>query len=174
MHQHVRLENGRARAAQIYPEKFSRAICAGLQKQINLDIDGQFFTMVIDGDCDIGSKELMDVSRHIATQYRTVVEDHSIELEAAWDDVPGAALNPKEVKRARSEEMEYVHQMESYEKVPVEECWRITGRSPISTRWIDINKGGASSRDSRSRFVAREINIHKREDLFAATQPSRP
>ena len=61
--------------------------------------------------------------------------------------------------------------MQLYDKVPVEECMRMTGRKPISTRWIDINKGDVSNPNYRSRLVAREINTHKRNDLFAATPP---
>ena len=129
--------------------------------------------MVLDGERETSSRDLMNAPRQISTRYTTVEEDKSAELEAAWDDVSGAALDPKEVRRARSEEIEYVHKMELYEKVPVEECWNVTGKNPISTRWIDINKGDASSPNYRSRLVAREINTHKREDLFAATPPSR-
>ena len=41
----------------------------------------------------------------------------------------------------------------------------------ISTRWLDVNKGDAKNPDHRARLVAREINTHKRDDLFAATPP---
>ena len=98
-------------------------------------------------------------------------EDYTEELEAAWDDVSGAALNPKMVREARQEEMAYVNQMKLYDKVLISECKRITGKMPITVRWIDINKGDADSPNYRSRLVAREINTHKREDLFAATPP---
>ena len=36
---------------------------------------------------------------------------------------------------------------------------------------VDVNKGDAANPNYRSRFVAREINTYKREDLFAATPP---
>ena len=36
---------------------------------------------------------------------------------------------------------------------------------------MDINKGDSENPNYRSRLVAREINTHKREDLFAATPP---
>ena len=42
---------------------------------------------------------------------------------------------------------------------------------PIIARWIGINKGDVDSPNCRSRLVAREINTHKRDDLFAATPP---
>ena len=58
-----------------------------------------------------------------------------------------------------------------YEKVPVSEAWRVTGRPPIGTRWVDINKGCEVFLEYRSRLVAQEIKMDKREELFAATPP---
>ena len=58
-----------------------------------------------------------------------------------------------------------------YTKTSLEECWRKTGKAPIGTRWIDINKGDEKTPEYRSRLVAKEINTHKRDDLFAATPP---
>ena len=47
----------------------------------------------------------------------------------------------------------------------------MTGKAPIGTRWIDINKGDEKAPEYRSRLVAQEIKRDKREDLFAATPP---
>ena len=54
----------------------------------------------------------------------------------------------------------------------MEECWKVTGKAPISTQWVDINKGKGDEMhtDYRSRLVAREITC-KMEGLFAATPP---
>ena len=43
--------------------------------------------------------------------------------EEAWDDVSGAPLDPQEVRRARREEIDYVHKLNLYDKVPVEEAY---------------------------------------------------
>ena len=75
------------------------------------------------------------------------------------------------MRRARKEEIEYVQKMQLYTKVPKSECVRETGRSRISVRWIDINKGDAKEPNYRSRLVAREINTYKRDDIFVATPP---
>ena len=80
-------------------------------------------------------------------------------------------MDPKEVRRARGEEIQYVRTMEFYEKVPIEQCYAKIGKAPISTRWIDINKGDQTNPTYRSRLVAREINTHRRDDLFTATPP---
>ena len=82
---------------------------------------------------------------------------------------PGESLDPNRVKAARAEEMDYVRKMNLYTKVPASECFKKTGKQPISVRWIDVNKGDSSNMNYRSRRVAWEINTHKRDDLFAAT-----
>merc|ERR1711884_858598 len=41
-HEHVPLMNGRARAAQTYPNALCRAICRGIVQQIQADRQGQF------------------------------------------------------------------------------------------------------------------------------------
>ena len=58
-----------------------------------------------------------------------------------------------------------------YEYRPVNECWEVTGRGPIGTRWVDTNKGDVSNPDVRSRLVAQEINTYADDDLYAATPP---
>ena len=52
---------------------------------------------------------------------------------AAYDDVGGQALDVEEVKRARAEEMKFVKTFPVYEERDVEECWRKTGKRPITT-----------------------------------------
>ena len=46
-----------------------------------------------------------------------------------------------------------------------------TGKEPLGIRWVDINKGDNVHPEFRSNFVAKEIKVDKREDLFAATPP---
>ena len=114
-------------------------------------------------------ENLMMVAKEIHTQYRVVEEDNQKEMEEAWDDVSGAELDPKLVKKARLEEIEYVKAMHFYTKVPISQCDAETKRAPSSVRWIDINEGDNEKQDYRSRVVAREINTYNREDFFAAT-----
>ena len=171
IHKHVQLYGGRARAAQIYPPGLCRAICKGLVDQLEADRNGQHLLMNMEYDEFQSSKELLNASKQAQRQYEIVEEEQDKEPEVAWDDVSGATLHPKEVRRAREEEIKYVRDMDLYEKVPINECYMKTGKSPISVRCIDINKGDESNPNYRSRLVAREINTHKRDDLFAATPP---
>ena len=89
----------------------------------------------------------------------------------AWDDVKDRELDPKEVLRARREEIEYIHKMGLYKKVPKSLCKRVTGKAPIQTKWIDTNKKDEAHPLYRSRLVAKEIKKDCRWDLFAATPP---
>ena len=109
----------------------------------------------MDATNETNGQSLKQVANKIIARYRTVEEDNEEELQQAWDDVTGAALDPKEVRRARREEIEYVQKMQFYTKVPKSECIKETGKSPISVRWIDINKGDAKEPNYRSRLVAR-------------------
>ncbi len=69
--------------------------------------------------------------------HETAVTDGMV----AIDDVSGEELDATQVMKARAEEITYFRSMGVYTNVPVEECWGDTGRGPIATRWIDINKG---------------------------------
>ena len=58
-----------------------------------------------------------------------------------------------------------------YVKVPIQECWDETGKQPIGTRWVDVNKGDDINPEYRSRLVAQEVKTSKNDELFAATPP---
>ena len=83
-------------------------------------------------------------------------------LGPAWDHVNEKALDPKEVKRARGEEICYM--VKKNRKVR----WEKSGKAPVSVRWVDIKSDGA-----RSRLVARDFKggDNDRDDLSAATPP---
>ena len=67
--------------------------------------------------------------------------------------------------------MKYVQDMKVYCVVDIEECIKTTGRRPIKSRWIDINKGDDRNRNYRSRWVAKEFKTGEDFELFAATPP---
>ena len=171
VHQHVRLEGGRTRLAQVYPPELCRAICRGLELQLQADREGQFLLASVEPIMMTKSGDLLNAANELMKKYKIVEEDLDDQREEAWDDVSGAQLDANEVRRARMEEIEYIHKMQLYTKVPVAECYQRTNKSPISVRWVDTNKGDTERPNYRSRFVAREINTYKRNDLFAATPP---
>ena len=53
----------------------------------------------------------------------------------------GDMLDKDLMTQAREEEMQEFRRHNVYVKVPLEECWEKTGRDPIGTRLVDINKG---------------------------------
>ena len=97
---------------------------------------------------------------------------HVASEPAHWDEMSGKPLEPKAVANARKEELAELEKHKVFVKVPITECWRVTGAEPVGTRWIDINKGDDDHPEYRSRLVAQEINDHSRQDLFATTPPN--
>ena len=45
------------------------------------------------------------------------------------------------------------------------------GRSPISVRWVEVNKGDDLNPNIRNRLVAREIHTAGQDAIFAPTPP---
>ena len=75
---------------------------------------------------------------------------------------------------ARAEEMEYMRRIGVYEEADEDDCWKLTGKAPISTRWVDVSKDDEGKMVIRSRWVARDFKPRgekDREDLFAAMPP---
>ena len=59
-----------------------------------------------------------------------------------------------------------------YQKVPIEACWRMTGKVSIKTRWVDTSKTDSETDPNyRSRLVAREFHNSEKLELFAGTPP---
>ena len=59
-------------------------------------------------------------------------------------------------------------------EVDIEECWKTTGKAPVTVKWVDTDKGTEEDPRIRSRLVARDFRKQgekDREDLFAATPP---
>ena len=78
---------------------------------------------------------------------------------------------PEFINKARIEEIEEVKKPEVWIKVSSQECYDVTCKKPIGTRWVDVNKGDKVNPEYRSRLVAKEIKRDVRSDLFAATPP---
>ena len=171
LRRHVQLQGGRIRAAQVYPPGLCKAICKGLIKHKEVAARGQDLLMNVEYSEERTSQELMNIAKAMNKRYETVEEEDETEVEIAWHDVSGAALSPRAVRRARVEEITYVRDIDIYEKVPKNECYTKTGRAPTSVRRIDINKEDEANPNYRSRLVAREINMHRRDDAFPATFP---
>ena len=94
--------------------------------------------------------------------------------EQAWDDVHGKELKMEDVRAGRAEEIGYMKSRNIWREVDLEECFRVTGREPLSVKWVDTDKGTVEEPLVRCRLVARDFkgkDEKDREDLFAATPP---
>ena len=66
-------------------------------------------------------------------------------------------MDPSLVKMARKDEPEEFRKHGVYEKVDIVECHDKTGKPPIGTKWVDVNKGDSMHPEYRSRLFAQEI-----------------
>ena len=89
--------------------------------------------------------------------------------QAVFDEITGATLPPEFVQQACAEEVKFMLDWGVWERALVTDCWRETGKAPIGSKWVDVNKGDATKPLIRSRFVVKEIATYKSDDFFAAT-----
>lgn len=73
--------------------------------------------------------------------------------------------------KARQTEMEEVYAHKVYYKVPLQECYDVTGGEPVGTKWLEINKRDEDDYIRRARLVAQELAKKKLKTIFAATPP---
>ena len=64
-----------------------------------------------------------------------------------------------------------MYKRQVYTKVPLQECYDVTGKAPIGTSFVDVNKGDNVHPNYRSRLVATEVNRQAMLDMFAAMPP---
>ena len=147
-HHHVHLVGGRAGPCEVYPTPLCEAIVNGLKDQVQAD-----------GIAMVNSSLLL--SHHEA--------DHR--WDEYTDDLSGKPLRSDLVQQARKEEIDIFNQFPVYEKVPIEDSYYFTGKGPIGTKWVDVNKGDDEEPEYRCRFVAKEIKRRNDESIFAATPP---
>ena len=77
--------------------------------------------------------------------------------EFGWDDVHNVQIPLEEIKAARREELQFMQSRNLWTVVPKKECLRLTGKQPVSVRWVDTNKGRGGAIDVRSKWW-REIS----------------
>ena len=92
------------------------------------------------------------------------------------DRSTGLPLNPEMVKRARELKMQYTDELKVLEDSDRDACVSETGRQPIPTDWVDINKGDSLRPNYRSRSVCQETRGRSTIDVedWAATFSSTP
>ena len=151
-HRHVMLVNGRAKAAQIYPPALVAAILKGIKAQMKED--GEIKDL---GHLNVGAvpDEEPDCSEECFEGWFPEQKDEDDRIYV--DDITGVQLPTEEVLKARQEELQGIHKQKIYEKRTLDECWEVTGKTPITLKWIDRNKGDSLHPNYRSRLVVREV-----------------
>jgi hypothetical protein len=90
------------------------------------------------------------------------------------DEFEDGEFDPVLLKEARMEEVRFMEKIGVWEPATWEECMQKTGRPPITTKWVDVDKGRGGEVLVRSRLVARDFKIKGDDrgfDVFAATPP---
>jgi hypothetical protein len=118
-------------------------------------------------DADERPKKVTVNNLEVNQEQDDAYEDH-------YDEKTGVKLDGAKVREARCEEIDFMKSILLYDVASEEECWKVTGKGPISTKWVDVNKGTEDEQEVRCRLVARDFKPKgekEREDLFAATPP---
>ena len=167
--EHAQCRGKVARKAAVYDFKLCKAILIGFRDQLRADglyKDG--FVGIIE---DRGEKpELLPILQLTASDGSILKVQVSGE-EIFKDDLTGQLLPPDLVKLARAKELEYFNGKLVWEKRPMAEARRVTGKPPITVRWVDVNKGDNTNPNVRSRLVARQIRQAGEDAIFAPTPP---
>ena len=93
------------------------------------------------------------------------------EANEVYDATTGQVLKRQLVVAARKEEMTYFQSKNVWVKMQREEALKMTGKQPITVKWVDVFKGDDENPNHRSRLVAREIGRKGEESIFAPTPP---
>jgi hypothetical protein len=192
-HEHAPLLGGtRARDAAVYPPELCSAIAQGAAEQLRRDGSAHGLHAVA-GSEHVAASRFGALRRHglarataevhceeAAAEGRVRHEDEELALwsvgealaaKEVYDEITGAALPQDLVRQARAEEIKFMMDWGVWKRAPTTDCWRDTGKAPIGSKWVDVNKGDETKPQIRSRFVVKEIATYKSDDFFAATPP---
>ena len=157
---HVTCSGRHARASAIYPKGLCKAILKGIRDQLKADDlikSGCFGVQAPDDDAEV-ERQMRGPAQGYSGKYR--------------DDLTGQVLKDELVEKARAVELAYFHSKSVWVKVPKQDARRTSGKTPISVRWVDVNKGDDLNPNYRSRLVARQIKALDRSgDSFFAPAP---
>jgi hypothetical protein len=184
-HTHQRLAQGRTRDAAIYPPELCKAMLRGIDAQrrreghilcdsLRRDLDRG--CAVYSLKCDEGGvgQEAGDEVVPEAEFARVQDEQECLQKhghQRYWDAITNEELPAGLTSAARAEELAFMAEWKVWDVVPVAECWKNTGKKPLQSKWVDVNKGDLKRPVVRSRFVAKEFADKRSDEFFAATPP---
>ena len=157
---HIPCSGQHAKEAAKYPRGLCKAMLRGVRNQLKADDlmkNGCFGIQVPDDDAAV-ERSLRGPAQGYSGKFR--------------DDLTGQVLRDADVRAARAKELEYFCTKGVWKKMPRHLARTLSGRAPISVRWVDVNKGDDLNPNYRSRLVARQIKaLDKSGDSFFAPAP---
>ena len=151
-HRHVHLVNGRAKMARVYPPELVKGILKAIKQQMKADGEYREVNALDAGPSPDDDPHLEDYEDEYVPKFENKGDE-----QIFFDEITGVQLETEEVLKARQEELAWVKKQEVYVKRPISECWAVTGKAPITLKWIDRNKGDSTKKNYRSRLVVREV-----------------
>ena len=100
----------------------------------------------------------LDAGQHIdePDEWQTYA-DYYLEI---YNPITGVHLDPALVSKGRTEEMTFFKQQGAYKHDTISNCEAATGKPPVPTGWVDVNKGDVTTPLVRCRWVIKETR-HK-------------
>ena len=91
-----------------------------------------------------------------------------------YDDRTGKVLKADLVRIAEREEIDFMNDLGVGIESTEDECWMMTGKPPVTTKFVRVNKGSDEEPDVRARLCARDFKLKGSGgdvSLFAAMPP---
>ena len=117
----------------------------------------------------------LDAGQHVdePDEWQTHVSYYS----EVYDAITGFHLDPTLVSAGRTEGMTFRKQLNAYRYATISNCKAATGKPPVPTGWVDVNKGDAVTPLVRCTWVITETRHKTSMDTsdpsqtFSATPP---
>ena len=123
---------------------------------------------------DARPREQNQINAHTGTSLEAKLPEYGILAMyrgGVVDDLTGQPLPDELVAAGKAKELAYFEAKGVWKLVPIAECRKLTGRPPISVRWVCTNKGDHLNPNVRCRLVARQIRHPGTDSVFAPTPP---
>ena len=122
--------------------KFCRAILVDIRNQLRKDggcKDG--FVGMLESGMERQEVPAVLPCFHLTNDTGSVLKVQVEGDKVFRDDSTGQLLDPKLVNAAGKKEMEHFDGKDVWVLRPIDECRRVTGKAPVTVRWVDVNKG---------------------------------
>lgn len=168
---HALCNGQRAKDTAIYPFELCRATLVGFRNQMIADARLRPGSVGLSCVMFGGEPKAVEELYTFGDRQGNLLKMAITSDEKFIDDHTGQPLDPIVCRAARKKEMDFVRDKGSWVKRSVNECWKRTGRPPVTVRWVETSKGDDVTPNIRSRFVARQIRGPGQDAVFAPTPP---